>query len=193
MYVVIRRQLLLLRDEFRIPKLTFHSDLLHSSLEKIPLFTPQLCGLDIGPDTQIARSVLSAAAPARPIGAAACVYYAHIETPSAPRRHPITARCTAVGLLPLLREEFRLFKLILHSELRRRAASRRALPCPSSCRYYRCTESLSRRRRRHPDAKNHSQCLRPPCRPLLSTPKLRGRPTTVNVNTGHRHPPARSQ
>jgi len=33
----------------------------------------------------------------------------------------------------LLREEFRLLKLILHSELRRRAASRRALPCPSSC------------------------------------------------------------
>ena len=40
-------------------------------------------------------------------------------------------RC-AVGLLPLPREEFRLLKLILHSELRRRAASRRALPCPSS-------------------------------------------------------------
>jgi len=32
----------------------------------------------------------------------------------------------------LLREEFRLLKLILHSELRRRAALRRALPCPSS-------------------------------------------------------------
>jgi len=32
----------------------------------------------------------------------------------------------------LLREEFRLLKLILHAELRRRAASRRALPCPSS-------------------------------------------------------------
>ena len=93
---------------------------------------PQLCGLDIGPGTQIARSVRSAAAPARPIGAAACVYNAHIETPSAPRPRPITARCTAVGLLPFLREEFRLFKLILHSELRRRAASRRALPCPSS-------------------------------------------------------------
>ena len=40
-------------------------------------------------------------------------------------------RC-AVGLLPLLREEFQLLKLILHSELRGRAASRRALPCPSS-------------------------------------------------------------
>jgi len=76
--------------------------------------------------------VRSAAAPACPIGAAACVYNAHIETPSAPRRRPITARCTTVGLLPLLREEFRLFRLILHSELRRRAASRRALPCPSS-------------------------------------------------------------
>ena len=39
----------------------------------------------------------------------------------------------AVRLLPLLpREEFRQLKLILHSELRRRAASRRALPCPSS-------------------------------------------------------------
>jgi len=41
-------------------------------------------------------------------------------------------RC-AVGLLPLPRVEFRQLKLILHSELRRRAASRRALPCPSSC------------------------------------------------------------
>ena len=63
MYVVIR-QLLLLRDEFRIPKLTYHSDLLHSTLEKIPLFTPKLCGLDIGPGPQIARSVRSAAPPA---------------------------------------------------------------------------------------------------------------------------------
>jgi len=56
---------------------------------------------------------------------------------NAPRRRPITARCTAVGLLPLLRQEFRLLKLILHSELRRRAASRRALPCPSSSYYNR--------------------------------------------------------
>jgi len=44
---------------------------------------------------------------------------------------PANHRC-AVGLLPLPREEFRQLKLILHSELRRRAASRRALPCPSS-------------------------------------------------------------
>jgi len=35
-------------------------------------------------------------------------------------------------ILTMPREEFRLLKLILHSELRRRAASRRALPCPSS-------------------------------------------------------------
>jgi len=55
---------------------------------------------------------------------------------NAPRRRPITARCTAVSLLPLLREEFLLLKLILHSELRRRAASRRALPCPSSYNIY---------------------------------------------------------
>ena len=34
--------------------------------------------------------------------------------------------------LTLLREEFRLPELILHSDLRRRAASRLALPCPSS-------------------------------------------------------------
>jgi len=45
------------------------------------------------------------------------------------RCRPITA---AHGVLPLLREEFGLLKLILHSKLRRRAASRRALPCPSS-------------------------------------------------------------
>jgi len=44
---------------------------------------------------------------------------------------PANHRC-AVGLLPLPWEEFRQLKLILHSELRRRAASRRALPCPSS-------------------------------------------------------------
>ena len=46
---------------------------------------------------------------------------------------PANHRC-AVGLMPLPREQFRigLLKLILHSELRRRAASRRALPCPSS-------------------------------------------------------------
>ena len=36
-YVVIRQRLLL-RVEFRIPKLTFHSDLLHSTLEKNPTF-----------------------------------------------------------------------------------------------------------------------------------------------------------
>jgi len=54
---------------------------------------------------------------------------------NAPRRRPITVRCTAVGLLPLLREQFRLLQLILHLELRRRAASRRALPCPSSLIY----------------------------------------------------------
>ena len=34
--------------------------------------------------------------------------------------------------MPLLREEFRLPKLTFHSELRRRAASRLALPCTSS-------------------------------------------------------------
>jgi len=44
---------------------------------------------------------------------------------------PANHRC-AVGVLPLLREEFGLLKLILHSKLRCRAASRRALPCPSS-------------------------------------------------------------
>jgi len=35
-------------------------------------------------------------------------------------------------LLALLREEFRISKLTFHSDLRRRAASRLALPCPSS-------------------------------------------------------------
>jgi len=38
--------------------------------------------------------------------------------------------------LSLLREEFRQLKLILHSELRRRAASCRAFPCPSSFTYF---------------------------------------------------------
>ena len=52
-------------------------------------------------------------------------------------RRPIAAALHLVlfGLirqLSLLREEFRPLKLVLHSELRRRAASRRALPCPSS-------------------------------------------------------------
>ena len=91
MYVVIR-QLLLLRVEFRIPKLTFHSDLLHSTLEKIPLFTPKLCGLDIGPGPQIARSVRSAAASARPMGA--CVYNAHIESPSDTPSLPVSIAAT---------------------------------------------------------------------------------------------------
>jgi len=36
------------------------------------------------------------------------------------------------GLLALPREEFRISKVTLHSDLRRRAASRLALPCPSS-------------------------------------------------------------
>jgi len=38
--------------------------------------------------------------------------------------------------LPLLRVEFRIPKLTFHSDLRRRAASRRALPCPSSYKYF---------------------------------------------------------
>ena len=50
---------------------------------------------------------------------------------------PANHHC-AVGLLPLQREEFRQLKLILHSELRRRAASHRDLPCPSSFDYF-CT------------------------------------------------------
>ena len=37
--------------------------------------------------------------------------------------------------LPLLRVEFRIPKVTFHSDLRRRAASRRALPCPSSLLY----------------------------------------------------------
>jgi len=53
----------------------------------------------------------------------------HIGRCAAPRANN---RCV-VGLLSLPREEFRLLKLILHSELRRRAASRRALPCTSNC------------------------------------------------------------
>ena len=46
---------------------------------------------------------------------------------------PANHRC-AVGLLPLQREHFDYLglKLILHSHLRRRAASRLALPCTSS-------------------------------------------------------------
>ena len=56
----------------------------------------------------------------------------HIGRCAAP---PVNHRC-AVGLLPLPREEFRQLKLILHSELRRRAASRRALPCPSSSLFF---------------------------------------------------------
>jgi len=62
------------------------------------------------------------------------------RTPELPHwslRRPIAAALYLVlfGLirqLSLLREEFRQPKLILHSELRRRAASRRALPSPSS-------------------------------------------------------------
>ena len=49
--------------------------------------------------------------------------------------------------LPLLREEFRLNKFTLHSDLRRRAASRLALPCPSSYYYYRLLLITPTRRR----------------------------------------------
>jgi len=45
--------------------------------------------------------------------------------------------------LPLLREEFRIHKLTFHSDLRRRAASRRALPYPSSYYYYYTTFALT--------------------------------------------------
>jgi len=48
-------------------------------------------------------------------------------------------RCRPI--LPLPREKFRQLNLILHSELRRRAASRRALPCPSS--FIRCVDGLA--------------------------------------------------
>ena len=82
-----------LQDEFRIPKLTFHSDLLHATLERIPLFTPKLCGMDIGPGPQIA-SGHTAAAPARPMGAAACVYNAHIESPSDTPSLPVSIAAT---------------------------------------------------------------------------------------------------
>ena len=51
----------------------------------------------------------------------------HIGRSTAASQSPLR-----LGLLPLPREEFRQLKFILHSELRRRAASRRALPCPSS-------------------------------------------------------------
>jgi len=36
----------------------------------------------------------------------------------------------------LLREEFGIARLTFHSDLRRRAASRRALPCPSSLLFF---------------------------------------------------------
>ena len=39
-------------------------------------------------------------------------------------------------LLALLRVEFRISKFTLHSDLRRRAALRLALPCPSSFKFY---------------------------------------------------------
>jgi len=67
-------------------------------------------------------------------------YCAHIDTPEVLVRCKLTQVHTprVLGyrfwsrLLALLREEFRISKLTLHSDLLRRAASRRALPCPSS-------------------------------------------------------------
>jgi len=44
---------------------------------------------------QIARSVRSAAAPTRPMGAAACVYNAHIESPSDTPSLPVSHQCAA--------------------------------------------------------------------------------------------------
>ena len=50
-------------------------------------------------------------------------------------RHVVLGYSFWSRLLALLREEFRISKLTLHSDLRRRAALRRDLPCPSSMKY----------------------------------------------------------
>jgi len=86
--------------------------------------------------------------PARPIGSAATVYSAHIDQPGVlvslytvswrssirRRRHAWFWDTVFVGICQrlLLREDFRLPKLTLHSDLRRRAVSRLSLPCTSS-------------------------------------------------------------
>jgi len=67
-------------------------------------------------------------------------YCAHTDTPEVLVRCKLKQVHTPRGsriqfwsrLLALLREEFTISKLTLHSDLGRRAASRRALPCPSS-------------------------------------------------------------
>ena len=78
-------------------------------------------------------------------------YIAHIDLPELHVHCKLTQIHTPRGTrilflirqLLLLREEFRLLKLIFHSELRRREASRRALPCQSSFLYV--DQSSSRR------------------------------------------------
>jgi len=83
--------------------------------------------------------------PTRPIGSAASVYSAHIDQPEvfvhckltqfhSPPSPRVILRYGFHSHLPeaMLRVDFRLPKLTLHSDLRRRAALRLALPCTSS-------------------------------------------------------------
>ena len=78
-----------------------------------------------------AQRWLAGSAALRPMWPSIDGHINEVDEVDDPSTLPAYHRC-AVGLLSLLREESGLLKLILHSELRRRAASRRALPCPSS-------------------------------------------------------------
>ena len=62
-----------------------------------------------------------------------CVVHCNLAQVHTPR---VLAYSFWSRLLALLREEFTISKLTLHSYLGRRAASRRALPCPSSVLFF---------------------------------------------------------
>ena len=75
-------------------------------------------------------------------------YCAHTDTPEVLVRcklmHVHTPRGSRIQFLESFAREFRISKFTLYSDLRRRAASRRALPCPSSY-YYNVAEAYAPR------------------------------------------------
>ena len=99
MYVVIRH-LLLLRDKLGIPKLTFHSDLLHFTLEKNPTFQaktlrsahrarqevgvpPQRPPVQWAPPPENAHIESPSDTPSLPVSIAATVNFAQMQTKAA--------------------------------------------------------------------------------------------------------------
>ena len=92
------------------------------------------------------------------------------------------------GNQPLLREEFRLPELILHSDLRPRAASRLALPCTSSFFFLLSPASLRRPSTDRRETLSHDRKLvrlnkfSPKIRGALPPPQKNGGPKTCKIS-----------